>query len=215
MGLIKESTPPTKWIKAENLADVPQRLTISAITTETWQDGRTQFVLCFDETPLMLGLNKTNLTKLAEMYGHQLPDGSLDVEEGELIGQQIALYKSTTQNQQGMTVPCVRIREPKAARPAAPNGQAPANRPVMPNPAPSGQAPADYRPQGMATQTPEQQRQALAREMAKGNIPATRHAPQVTPPEPGETDIFDDENDYSENALPGMAPVGRNTAHTR
>jgi len=129
MGLVNDFQTPSKFYKSE---DIPLSgeavMTIKAVGSTVFkatekEPERTQPTLEFNETDKILGLNKTNREKLAEMFGHTTPQGYLDVDAAELIGKQIALYKQKT-DFQGTKVDSVRIRGVRPAKelPAMPGG---------------------------------------------------------------------------------------------
>lgn len=128
MGLTKDYAPVSDWLKASDVSKGEMVLTITEIGESTFQDGRKQPTLKFEETEKILGLNKTNREKLAELFGDTDPDtGELDVDADTLIGQKIALYKSRTQNPEGATVDCVRIRAPRTVKGTTPAPAQPAD----------------------------------------------------------------------------------------
>ena len=195
MGLVNDYSTASKFFKAQDIAGVQVVMTIRAVGQEQFDDGRTQPTIEFNETEKILGLNKTNREKLAELFGS--PDeatGVLDVQPEQIIGQQICLYKSTTQMREGGTVPCVRIRSAQAIQQRA---QAP-QRPAAGAARPRQQAPA-------AGGQPRQQAQAQPRQATGGARPRqaqqpVQQQPQAQPdyePEPGS---FDGENDLGDNA---------------
>lgn len=110
-----------KYLKAEDLQNQKHVVTIEAVRTVTYDDGKVKLALSFVGKDKDLVLNKTNSTNVAEMYG---PETDL------WAGRNITLYSAFV-DFQGKTVPAVRI-EPMV--PGAPNGmqaQAPIQQPVQ------------------------------------------------------------------------------------
>ncbi len=143
MGICKSYTPPSKWFKECDITDgkgalvAAVTMTIKAVGETTFDDGKIQPTLSFNETDKELGLNKTNREKLAELFGRDEGDGMLDWEPDDVIGQQITLFRAKTQDPKGATINCVRIRavaqamktQPRAAK-AAPPPRAVSGRPA-------------------------------------------------------------------------------------
>ncbi len=120
MGLVNDYQPVSNYLKAADIVGVQMVLTIKDIGEATFDDGKKQPTIGFKETDKTLGLNKTNREKLAELFGQPSAlTGTLDVEPDDIIGQKICVYKTTTQDKSGATVPCVRIRAATAVKTAA------------------------------------------------------------------------------------------------
>lgn len=117
MGLMTDYKPESKYLKAEDLAthNWEWTLTITGVGEAQFNDGRRQPTLSFKETDKVLGLNKTNLASLAEMFGKPNAQGFMDVDAPDLVGKVVTAFKSRTQNSTGSMVDCVRLRFPRVA----------------------------------------------------------------------------------------------------
>lgn len=117
MGLMTDYKTESKYLKAEDLEKHGWEwtLTIADVGEAAYNDGRKQPTLTFKETDKVLGLNKTNMAALAEMYGKPNEQGLLDVDAPDLIGKIVTAYKSRTKNSAGSMVDCVRLRFPRVA----------------------------------------------------------------------------------------------------
>jgi hypothetical protein len=99
---------PSKWMKASDLGDEPQILTIKDVDIEKMNDGETKPVVYFKGSTKGLVLNVTNGRVLADLYGSDTDDW---------VGKQISLVTSRT-DFQGRQVDCIRLQPVKAKRAA-------------------------------------------------------------------------------------------------
>lgn len=115
MGLLTQYKPESKYLKAEDLAAHGWEwvLKIKAVGEAEFDDGRRQPTLQFYETDKVLGLNRTNLETLAELFGKPNERGIMDVEPNDLSGRIVSAYKTQTRNSGGTMVDCVRLRMPR------------------------------------------------------------------------------------------------------
>jgi hypothetical protein len=101
---------PSKWLKASDLGDEPQVVTIKDVDTEKMADGESKPVVYFKGSNKGLILNVTNGRILADLFGSDTDDW---------CGKQIALVASTT-DFQGRLVDCIRLRGVKPRSAAKP-----------------------------------------------------------------------------------------------
>lgn len=115
MGLLTQYKPESKYLKAEDLAahGWEWALTIKGVGEAEFDDGRRQPTLTFVETEKVLGLNRTNLETLAELFGKPNERGVMDVEPSDLAGKIVSAFKTQTRNSGGTMVDCVRLRMPR------------------------------------------------------------------------------------------------------
>ena len=113
----KDDLFPSNWIKAEQVADADQVVTIVGIKSEKTKEGRTQRVLSFKEFPgKFLGLNKTNWNTIAKVTGE--PD------DDNWIGRRITLFATEVQSPTGEMVLGIRVRTRAPAAATAKKAQA-------------------------------------------------------------------------------------------
>lgn len=94
----------SQWLKAEDLQGAKPVVTIeTAEIKENTYNGETkkQIVLKFVGKEKQLGLNFTNASRLADLFGTQNFE--------DWIGGAIKLYTDKTTLQDGRSVPCIRI----------------------------------------------------------------------------------------------------------
>jgi len=129
------------WLKAEHLQGRDWTLTISEVVGKhKFDDGSEQIVIAFAETERSLGLNWTNASTVADLYG------DTDLEE-TWKGKKIVVYPTTTDFGKKRNIPCIRIRafdptraaQVAAERAAAPPAPAPQQDDhfIVQNPAPA------------------------------------------------------------------------------
>ena len=86
-----QQTVGGSWIRHNNF-EFPAVLTIKGdVEIGQYQDGSVSYALSFEETPMRLGLNVTNRTRLIELFGretrnYQTNKGELYVEPGNFQG---------------------------------------------------------------------------------------------------------------------------------
>jgi hypothetical protein len=115
--LVKNS----QWLRAEDLGNARHTYTITAVDVGEVGEGpsrREQLVLTFAGVEKRLGLNKTNLAVLVDLYG---------AESDHWIGRQITLRPDRTNDSSGKLVPCVRVDAVVPTASAAPAAQQPAS----------------------------------------------------------------------------------------
>jgi hypothetical protein len=111
---------PSKWMKAHDL-NGDTTLTIKGFKQgDDYDDGNPSFEIRFVENDKALGLNKTNASVIAELYGSNTDNWA---------GKRITLYPTRTQMGAKM-VPCIRIHE-KVIEPNSPAGSAPITAPPL------------------------------------------------------------------------------------
>lgn len=128
-----------KYLKAVDLKNGERTLIITDANECSFKNGDRQIALSFAGEVKTLGLNKTNFGTIAFSYGK---------DPNAWTGRPIVAFATTTSNQSGQIVPCVRLR--------IPNGQAtPAPAPAAPQ-APAPPAPTATFKVASVDQTPEQ-----------------------------------------------------------
>jgi hypothetical protein len=94
---------PSSFLRAADLPQ-PRVLTMTDVTSETFDDGTSKPCVGFQETQQRLGLNKTNANSIQQLYGSATESWS---------GKQIECYQDMT-HFQGRSMQCVRVRAPGA-----------------------------------------------------------------------------------------------------
>lgn len=93
---------PSKYLSAEDIAGQEYTVTITHITMETFDDGKSKAILHFQELPKGLTLNKTNGKMIASLYGPETDGWS---------GQKVTLFVIWTEYQ-GQQTQGIRVRAP-------------------------------------------------------------------------------------------------------
>jgi len=101
-----------KYLKAVDFKAGERTLTITDANETTFKNGDKQIALSFQGETKTLGLNKTNYGAISFAYGKD-PNG--------WNGRQIVAFATTTANQSGQIVPCVRVRIPSGTAQPAPS----------------------------------------------------------------------------------------------
>lgn len=94
---------PSSWLRAEDIGDKRQRLTIKDVVLVEMKDKK-RLELLFTEIDSGLILNKTNANKLKEAFGNNT-DGWID--------KVVELYTALT-TFQGKEMPAIRLKAVKA-----------------------------------------------------------------------------------------------------
>lgn len=120
----KSETYGGNFLKAENLIDgkLPNgkpkyntlTLTICKIESHTFDDGKGQRVLSFENFDKKLGLNVTNWNRIEAITGKD--------DDDQWIGETIEVFVDPYVEFQGKIIPAIRVREPsgKVPHPSAP-----------------------------------------------------------------------------------------------
>ena len=108
---------PSKFLKAADLQGKTYKLTMRGVEMEDI-GGDHQPVLYFMKTDKGIGLNKTNMNAIADVYGF---------ETNNWAGKEVEIFPATTMFK-GQNVPCIRLRvvAPAAAAGAIPGQHQPA-----------------------------------------------------------------------------------------
>ena len=108
---------PSKYLKAADLGERPQDVTITRVEVGTVGEGDDEHdrpIVYFDELDKGLCLNVTNAKRIVKLYGE---------DDKGWKGQRITIYPSEC-DYKGDTVPCIRVK------PNAPVTQAAKKRPT-------------------------------------------------------------------------------------
>lgn len=104
----KHETYKSNFLKAEQLETAPGKyktmaVTVTEVTSHTFDDGKAQRVLTFRETEQQLGLNLTNWDSMADITGK--------ADDDEWIGAKVELWVDKNVMYGGKKIPAIRIRE--------------------------------------------------------------------------------------------------------
>lgn len=111
---------PSKYLKSDDFDQGERTMTMSHVDVESMQQsGEEKPCLYFIEEERGMVLNRTNAATIEGLYGG---------ETSAWDGKPIAVYRATT-NFSGRRVPCIRVKAPAGAPPAAPSPQ-PAAAPI-------------------------------------------------------------------------------------
>jgi hypothetical protein len=103
---------PSKYLKASDLKGAGRTVTITHVEfEEVGREREKKAVVYFQGKDKGLVLNKTNCNKIIQIAASALTE--------EWAGVPVELYPTETEFG-GETVECIRVRQPRAVRPAAP-----------------------------------------------------------------------------------------------